>query len=130
MNDCADHLSICQAECCKEFTLRDYPFKKELVKGMIIRFYKACNKQGIRYYKLHGCNYAHGTISFALKEWAIRGKDLIIKNVCEGLTDDLQCKYHGTNKQPTMCQKPNAKEHDNLIDIDIVPKCKYYEVKK
>lgn len=131
MNICQEHLKICRAECCKQFILQlpKTQNMNHLVRGAHVCFFKICTRDKIKYYKLHGCKYEHGVISFDLTLFDIVGRELIVYNKCEGLTEDLQCKYHGTDKQPIICHTPNENEHEEGKDYRLTPNCKY-KVKK
>ena len=124
INNCADQLSVCGAECCKQFIITT-PKTHKCVRGETIFWLRNCSKDLAWYYKLHGAQYKHGVVSLKLVDFEQTPKRLIIKNSCAALTDDLQCKYHGTSKQPKICHKPNKEEHDNIRNVEITINCKY-----
>jgi len=124
---CGSHLKICKAECCKMYTLvfpKGFKFPR-IEKKMAIKIDLEGQPDRIRYYELHGATYKRGLLKMRVDDYSIKNNILIVKNRCEGLTDDLKCKYHGTDKQPIICHTPNARESVGLVGVEVTPNCLY-----
>jgi len=127
MNDCKDWLSVCGAECCKQFVLKlpKSHNAADFKRGSKVSVFKICTQDKIRYYKIHGCRYEHGILSFELEDFEVCGHELTVFKRCDYLNSELECEAHGTFKQPTVCHKPNKYEHENIEGVKITEKCKY-----
>lgn len=126
VNNCESNIDICKAECCKTFVLKCPKLNKSnLIPGTYISFRKAITSDLALYYKYHGVKYIHSEISIFLDCFSVNGNDLIIFRQCDGLTDDLKCKYHNTPQQPKICQFPNKESHKDLKNVMITPNCIY-----
>ncbi len=128
-NYCKENLKICKAECCKQFTFHipNSFDKSSITIGGVVNFFKILTKDKIKYYKLHGCRYCHGLLTVPINDFTIKDNSITIFNKCEGLTEDLECKYHGTTDQPIICHKPNKDDHENIDGVIITPNCIYYK---
>jgi hypothetical protein len=127
-SSCIEWTRVCGAECCRLFVLTINNLDKNLLfVGSKLQIKKALTQDKILYYKLHGAQYAHGILTITLNNYYYNpnNKELHILDQCEGLTEDLKCKYHNTIQQPKICSKPNINENKNLPDIILTPKCLY-----
>ena len=125
INECADNLHICKAECCKEFSIvvkNNFAVPKQ---GDTITFKRICTRDLAFYYHLHGAVYKHGLISVTLNDFRVEGNIIFVLNRCEALTDDLKCKYHGTDRQPKICHRPNFNERGDCNGLHVTPNCLY-----
>jgi hypothetical protein len=105
-DNCLCHLKVCEAECCKEFKLA-LTHNQRVFKGMLLRWQETDPKMQ-DYYLLHNCGIRNGNIvEIKLKDFKKTGRELIIFERCAGLTADNLCRYHGTDKQPSICAYPN-----------------------
>jgi hypothetical protein len=108
-DNCICNLKICQAECCKQFTIMNNPDVK-LEKGTIIRWEE--KNDDLRYYfELHNGMIHHNWVLFALDNFEIKGNKVYVYERCKMLGNDNMCTVHNTDKQPKICQYPN-KEHN------------------
>lgn len=125
--NCFQWLKHCKAECCKEFRIiLPQPFDKtRLKKGDTIQFGKICARDKQLYYKLHGVRYVFGRLFVTLDSFEVDGNTLIIKRNCDGLTEDLHCKYHGTSRQPIICHTPSLEVNKNIKDVHVTENCLY-----
>ncbi|NCD07802.1 MAG: hypothetical protein EOL97_16960 [Spirochaetia bacterium] len=106
-NNCLCHLKVCQAECCKEFSLI-IPKTQRIYKGMIIR--QVINDPDlINYYKLHGIKFEGKIGIFKLFDYKRDGEILTLYMRCNALTEQNLCSLHNTNQQPKVCHYPNKK---------------------
>lgn len=104
-NNCLCQLPICQAECCKEYSINIDPHKV-YKKGQVLTFKVEGDK---RFYML-----LHGAVSIDDKHVAImlenfkkQGKKMIIFSKCRLLTEGNMCSEHFTKNRPKMCEYPN-----------------------
>jgi Fe-S-cluster containining protein len=121
--NCIDHLGICQAECCKEYSLT-FP------ENTIIDVHKKILSVRINimpdiahYYRLHRADYTRGILRIRLKNFELQKNKLIIKSRCKLLTSDNKCLTH-PNK-PNICKKLNEETAKNPIGFYVTPNCIY-----
>lgn len=125
--NCTEWLQICNAECCREYSLV-LPATHDvsnMYKGSRLLFQKVLTKDKIRYFELHGANYVHGILNVKLDKFMIKGNVITIFYNCKGLTEDLKCKYHGTPQQPKVCHSPNITVNKNIPGVTVTENCLY-----
>ena len=122
--NCSDNLSKCNAECCRTYYISSKKISL-LQCGDVITIRKVLTSDMIRYYKLHGAKYAHGTLTIRLGKFLVFNDSIMIKADCEGLTPDLRCKYHGTSQQPKICYYPHLETGEIIDGVVVTPNCSF-----
>lgn len=126
-NNCLTWLHICQAECCKQYILTLPPnfSGKKLFRGAFLQFKVILTDDKRRYYKLHSVICGRESIKFTLNEFKVEGNTLTVYTRCKGLTEDLKCKFHGTDRQPKICHTPSLEVNKNLKGAIVTENCLY-----
>lgn len=121
---CDDWLYHCGAECCKCFVLT-FPDNNIDLSREYITVKKVLTKDQVLYYSLHNCVYKRGElyIPFYNHKFNPETHQLTIYNRCKGLTESLQCIYHGTKGQPVVCGKPNIDCCSDIPGVIVTPNC-------
>jgi Fe-S-cluster containining protein len=117
-SDCMCWLDVCKGECCRVFVVKtDIPSFK---KGQHIVIKYNLSQDMIRYFKIHGCTYSNGILSFTLKKFKLENGELFVYKKCKHHGSDYKCKiYH---KRPEICRELNY-ETRNREHIYLTENC-------
>lgn len=120
-DNCLCHLNICNAECCREFSITLLR-RERLFKGKEVSW--ICNDTDmLNYYELHGLTVRKNVVTVKLREFIQEGNKVTIFQKCNALTEDNLCKLHNTDKQPKLCAYPN--KTDICKGVYYTPNCIY-----
>ena len=120
-DNCLCHLSVCEAECCKEFGI-ELVRQERCFPGKVISFIER-DEDMLNYYKLHGCEVHKNIVSVKLRKFKQQGKRIIVYSLCSALTKDNLCSLHGTGRQPKVCEYPNKTGTGG--NVYFTPRCVY-----
>uniref|UniRef100_A0A6M3JJD6 Uncharacterized protein n=1 Tax=viral metagenome TaxID=1070528 RepID=A0A6M3JJD6_9ZZZZ len=130
--NCLDWIPICNADCCRLFTLEingisNEEMQTKIFKGEILTLRKICTKDQALYYKIHGVKYKHGLITIDTNIFRSitlnkKSKKFEFRRDCDWLIGTL-CKEHDTGRKPEICKiyaetKPNKNKN-----IHVISKC-------
>jgi Fe-S-cluster containining protein len=101
--DCTCHLKICEAECCKEFTITFNEDPLEFKGRKIVSIRKELSTSMAWYYRLHNCDYTRGVLRVPLRNAEFVGNKIIFRERCKLLTKDNLCKTHPV--KPEICKE-------------------------
>lgn len=104
-DNCLCNLHICKAECCKQFKLK-IPLTMRIFKGQTLQF-ECRDEDMLLYHKLHNGFVHKNIVLYKLDNFKRKGENLIIFEICQGLTEDFKCSFHETDQQPKVCEFPN-----------------------
>jgi len=104
--DCLSHHKICNAECCRYFSVRFTQKRlRDLKYGMTIRTKAELSEDMINYFILHGCDYnlkeKELVIVLGRFKYDFKNKRLIIFRKCNNLEGNL-CTVH-PDRKPKIC---------------------------
>ena len=129
-DDCLSWHQFCNAECCRQWSLKD---EGQDLSQQKIRIFGLFLPDIIRYYELHGAKYRKPWLYIPTKNAKRHNGRIFILNRCKALTKDNRCSLHGQPSKPKVCQELN---YDNVVagkfygGAKITPRCKYQFVKE
>lgn len=120
-DNCLCHLNICNAECCREFSITLLR-RERLFKGKEISW--ICNDTDLlNYYALHGLTVKKNIVTVKLKEFIQTSNNVKIFSRCTALSETNLCTLHNTDKQPKICAYPNKTGTGGKVYL--TPNCIY-----
>lgn len=123
---CLDHLNICNAECCREYSLTfldKIPILEVGQKKLSVKIILTQDKA--HYYRLHGADYTRGVLRIPLKDFEFKGNILFIKSKCKLLTSENKCLTHPS--KPVICKMLNEETAKNPVGFYVTPNCIYFQ---
>ena len=122
--NCVDHLSVCNAECCKQFKIAFNP-RYAVKKGLLVQLHSNDEEYKL-YMRLHGARIHSDDIVITLDDFERRGRYLLIHSRCKLLSEDNKCLAHnGEYRRPKMCDYPNK---DGVVEgIYLTPNCVFLQ---
>jgi len=97
-NNCLDNLPICNASCCRSFSVI---MPNDPKRGSTVRI-PIRDMDSARYYKLHGVRVAHGLGFITVRDYYRSGERIVFRVVCQALGSDNHCMIHAT--KPLICK--------------------------
>lgn len=136
MTSCLEHHKICNAECCKSFTIIiNNMWVDKLKKGKFLKIHFPFMSMDKRtFYTMHGARYIRNLLIIKLDNFKVikrGGRDYLkIYRTCDNLNNNL-CELHPYGK-PEVCKRLDENSAQTLSDRDevyLTDNCMYKVIK-